>query len=278
MAEVYTRKNPYRGPVRAVILDWAGTTVDYGAFGNIQPFIDGLREHWIEVTPDEVRRHMGLAPWDHLTAILNDEQVLSRWHDIYGTLPSDFELDRILRSTESLAPEASARHSDPIPGLLETISALRNDGIKIGSTSSRTFRAMEALREAARQRGYAPDAAVCSSDVPGGRPTPWMCLRNAIDLEVYPVEAIVKIGDTVPDLQEGLNAGMWTVGISKTGNYMGMSAEEIARADAGEITSRLGRIEKRFLDAGAHFVMDGIWDCPGIIDRINRMLARGEKP
>jgi len=278
MDGVYCRNNPYRGPVRAVILDWAGTTVDYGAFANIRPFIEGLREHWIDVTPEEVRRYMGLAPWDHLAALLNDGQVLARWNDIYGGPPSEFELDRILRSMENIAPDASARHSEPIPGLLETVSALRNDGIRIGSTSSRTFQAMEALSEAARQKGYAPDAMVCSSDVPGGRPMPWMCLKNAIDLEVYPVEAIVKVGDTIPDIQEGLNAGMWTMGITKTGNFMGMSEEEIAQSDHGVIDSRLESIGRRFTEAGAHFVVEGIWDCPGIVDRINEMLSRGERP
>lgn len=278
MAEVYYRNNPYRGPVRAVILDWAGTTVDYGAFGNIRPFIDGLREHWIDVTPDEVREHMGLAPWDHLAAILNEEKVRTRWLDIYGVPPSEFELDKILRSIENLAPDAAVLHSAPVPGLLETIATLKNEGIGIGSTSSRTFRTMEAVSEAARQAGYVPDAVVCSSDVPGGRPMPWMCLRNAIDLEVFPVEAIVKIGDTVPDIQEGLNAGMWTVGVTKTGNSMGMLPEEIAQADPTQLQGQLGLIEKNFMEAGAHFVIEGIWECTEIIEQVNQLLARGEKP
>ena len=38
---------------------------------------------------------------------------------------------------------------------------------------------------------------------------------NAQALGVYPPEAIVKIGDTIPDIDEGLNAGAWTIGPSK---------------------------------------------------------------
>lgn len=30
--------------------------------------------------------------------------------------------------------------------------------------------------------------------------------------------------------------------------------------------------------AGAHFVADGIWDCPVIIERINRRLRNRENP
>jgi len=278
MAEVFSRKNPYLGPVKAVILDWTGTAVDFGSFGKIQPFIEGMQQHWVEITAEDVRKYMGLAPWDQLAAIVNDEGVLSRWLDVYGEAPSEYDLDRIFRSIEALMPQSAAMHSDPVPGLLETVSELRNRDIRIGSTSSFTFQAMEALSGAAREKGYAPDSSVCSTDVPGGRPYPWMCHRNAENLEVYPMSAIVKVGDTIPDMEEGLNAGMWTVGVTKTGNYLGMSREEVSAADEVELRNRIDLIGKRFMDAGARFVVEGVWDCPAVIEQINLLLAAGEKP
>ena len=54
-----------------------------------------------------------------------------------------------------------------------------------------------------------------------------MCLKNAENLGVFPMEAIVKIGDTLPDVAEGINAGMWTIGLAKTGNEIGLTEEEI---------------------------------------------------
>ncbi|MFZ2447640.1 MAG: phosphonoacetaldehyde hydrolase [Syntrophobacteraceae bacterium] len=277
MVEIFSRANPYRGPVRAVVLDWAGTAVDFGSFGNIQPFIDGFRENWIDVTPEEVRKDMGLAVWDHLVAMLGADPLMTRWIDVYGVPPSDFDIRKIFVSVEGFAPAAAA-YAEPVPGLLDAVFELRNEGIKIGSTSSLGFQAMEALSEAARARGYAPDAVVCSTDVPAGRPFPWMCWQNAVTLEVYPLESIVKVGDTVFDIQEGLNAGMWTVGVTKTSSELAMGPEEVERADQAELRDRMSRIEKRFLDAGAHFVIEGAWECPKIVERISRMLARGERP
>ena len=56
-----------------------------------------------------------------------------------------------------------------------------------------------------------------------GRPKPFMCYRNAILLGAYPLWRCVKIGDTASDIAEGINAGMWTVGITATGNEIGLS-------------------------------------------------------
>ena len=105
-----------------------------------------------------------------------------------------------------------------------------------------------------------------------------MCLRNAENLGIYPMEAIVKIGDTLPDIEEGLNAGMWTVGLAKTGNEMGLNEKELESLTAEDLDRRLTRARSRMAQAGAHYVVDGIWNCDPIIDDINVRLARGERP
>jgi len=54
-----------------------------------------------------------------------------------------------------------------------------------------------------------------------------MCLQNAMNPQIYPMEAFVKVGDTLPDIEEGLNAGMWTIGLAETGNEMGLTEAQI---------------------------------------------------
>ena len=84
------------------------------------------------------------------------------------------------------------------------------------------------LRDAAKQ-GYVPDSTVCASEVPAGRPYPYMCLQNVINLGVSPVEACVKIDDTRPGVEEGLNGGMWTIGLAISGNEIGLSLRDWKR-------------------------------------------------
>jgi phosphonoacetaldehyde hydrolase len=105
-----------------------------------------------------------------------------------------------------------------------------------------------------------------------------MCLQNMIELGVYPPEAVVKVGDTLPDIEEGLNAGMWTIGLAKTGNEIGLNAAEIAKLAPGELDNKLKRAYTRMAQAGAHYVVDGIWDVPAALDEIGARLKRGERP
>jgi phosphonoacetaldehyde hydrolase len=151
-------------------------------------------------------------------------------------------------------------------------------GVKIGSSTGYTAPMMKALVPAARERGYAPDAVVCASDVPAGRPYPWMCYLNAIRLQVYPLEAVVKIGDTISDIEAGLNAGMWTIGLTQSGNELGLSEQEVSKLKAQELKAKTDLIANRYREAGAHYVAAGIWEVLPVIENINARLACGEKP
>ena len=171
-----------------------------------------------------------------------------------------------------------ADYADLVPGCLDAIAAFRARGLKIGSTTGYTREMMDLLQAEAAKRGYTPDATVCATDVPAGRPEPWMCLMNAMRLGIYPMEAIVKVGDTLPDIYEGLNAGMWTIGLAMTGNEVGVSLEELDAMEPKLKAAKRQRAYSRMAQAGAHYVVDGIADVPPLLDAINERLARGERP
>jgi phosphonoacetaldehyde hydrolase len=108
-----------------------------------------------------------------------------------------------------------------------------------------------------------------------------MSVRVAEALDAYPLWACVKVDDTLPGIAEGLNAGMWAVGVARSGNEMGLSLAEDAAllaADPAAHAARLGAARKRFELAGAHYVIDSVADLLPVLDDINAKLARGETP
>jgi phosphonoacetaldehyde hydrolase len=150
--------------------------------------------------------------------------------------------------------------------------------MKIGSTTGYNRPMIDLLLAEAARTGYEPDCAICVDDVPAGRPHPYMALRAAIVMEIYPMEAVVKVGDTAQDVYEGLNAGMWTVGVTKTGNELGLSEAEVDALRADELAARLERAREHLLAAGAHYVIDGVAALPPLLDAIEARLAKGERP
>ena len=274
----FVRNKPYTGPVRGVVFDWAGTAVDYGSLGPAAVFVEVFRTFDVDVTAQEVRRFMGQAKKDHIRNMCRLPEITVRWQQVHGNPPTEADVDRLYAKTEPMMVKALQNHAGLIPGLLDTVAGLRRKGIKIGSTTGYTAPMMAVLAPAARAQGYAPDDVVCSSDVPAGRPYPWMCLLNALRLEVYPMEAMVKVGDSIADIAEGLNAGMWTVGLTRSGNELGLSQREADAMAPEEMDRRLAEIRSRFREAGAHFTAQGVWELLPVIEAVEEKLAAGETP
>ena len=274
----FIRNAPYTGPIQAVILDWAGTTVDYGCMGPAAVFVEAFRQFDIAVSVSQARRFMGLEKKDHIRKMMALPEIQSQWRQGHGENPDEAAVEAVYRKTEPMMVAAVSSHGDIIDGTLDLVGALQQQGIKIGTSTGYTRPMIDVLAPLAAQNGYRPDAVVCATDVPMGRPYPWMCFLNAIRLEVYPMEAMVKIGDTISDVEEGLNAGMWTIGLIQSGNELGMTAQEVQQTPSTELDRRLSAIQLRYEQCGAHYVAAGIWECLPLINAINRRLARGERP
>jgi phosphonoacetaldehyde hydrolase len=268
----------YRGPVRAVILDWAGTTVDYGSRAPAGVFVEVFAQQGVEITFAEARIPMGMQKRDHILALTHIPAIARRWEGIHGRLPTEEDVDAMYAAFVPLQLARLADYADLIPGVLEAQTAFREMGLKIGANTGYNREMTELLLSEAHARGYQPDATVCAEDVSSGRPAPWMALSLAEQLGVYPMEAIVKIGDTLADIREGLNAGMWTIGVAKTGNELGLSEQEANSLDSEAMAARLEKAYARMYAAGASFVVDGVGDAPPIIARINEWLEQGRRP
>lgn len=277
MMDFFYQRN-YRGALKGVILDWAGTTMDYGCYAPAVVFIDIFGRNGVEITMEEAREPMGAHKRVHIQQITQIERVRNKWIEVHGAAPTEEDVDKMFAAFIPAQLEVLANYADLIPGCLDAVAEFRKRNLKIGSTTGYTGDMMGLLQKEAAKRGYEPDATVCATDVPAGRPEPWMCVMNAMNLQVYPMEAWVKIGDTLPDIYEGLNAGMWTIGLVMTGNEVGLTLAEIEALEPEVRERKRQRAYTRMAQSGAHYVVDSIEDCPPLIDAINERLARGERP
>lgn len=274
----FSYRRVYRGPIEAVILDWAGTTMDFGCLAPAVVFVEVFKRQGVPISMEEARAPMGAHKRVHIQKVTELESVRRRWQEVHGRLPDDGDVEAMFKDFVPLQLECLSSYSELIPGVLEVVAELRRRGIKIGSTTGYTTPMVEInLRDAVRQ-GYKPDSTVCASDVPAGRPYPYMCLQNAINLGVTTVHACVKVDDTIPGIEEGLNAGMWTIGLAISGNEVGLQRPEWEALAEAEKQARRERACRRMWQAGAHHVVDTIADLLPCLDDIQARLRRGEQP
>ncbi len=271
-------KRSYRGPIEAVLLDWAGTTMDYGCMAPAQVFVEVFRRKGVPITTAEARAPMGAHKRVHIQRICELESVRARWQQHYGRPPNDDDVSAMFAEFVPLQVACLSDYSTLIPGTLEVIAELRRRGMKIGSTSGYLPEMMRVNQEDAKRQGYEPDATVCAGDVPAGRPYPHMCLLNVIKLGLSTVQACVKIDDTVPGVEEGLNAGMWTIGLAISGNEVGLALKDWQALPAAQQQAKRQRAYARMQQCGAHYTVDSIADVMPCMDDIQARIRRGEAP
>ena len=52
------------------------------------------------------------------------------------------------------------------------------------------------------------------------------------------------MGDTIADIKEGVNAGVWTVGVILGSNEMGLTQEETEKLPSDELNKRMAAVRK----------------------------------
>jgi phosphonoacetaldehyde hydrolase len=105
-----------------------------------------------------------------------------------------------------------------------------------------------------------------------------MIFRCMEALGIYPPAVVVKVGDTPVDIEDGLNAGAWSVGVVDSSNEMGLAEAAFAALSDPELGERRSAVRKRYLATGAHATLDTLAGLPDLIVQFNRRLAAGEKP
>lgn len=268
----------YTGPVKLVVFDWAGTTVDFGCQAPISAFVEGYRAMGIEVPMDIARRPMGMEKRDHIRAVAVVAEVADAWQKVHGRAIDEDDIDRMYNNFVDLLLKQLAEKSRLLPGVAEAIRALKSQGIKIGTSTGYFTEAAEIVAQCAAREGYVPDFTTCSSDVPAGRPAPWMIYRVMEHLGIYPPESVVTVGDTPVDIEAGLNSGVWCIGVAGTGNQLGLTEQEAKDLAPEVLENRMESARTSLAQAGAHWVIDTMDKLPGIIEEINTCLEVGEKP
>ena len=264
--------------LQAAILDWAGTVVDFGSFAPTQIFVEAFAEFDVHVSIEEARGPMGMGKWDHIRTLCDQPQITERYKKVFGRAPTDADVTAIYERFMPLQIEKIAEHSALIPGALETIAALREQDIKIGSCSGYPAQVMAKVVELAATNGYMADHVVATDEVPNGRPWPAQALANVIALGIDDVGACVKVDDTAPGILEGRRAGMWTVALVFSGNALGLTYEQYQALDAQTLIAERKRIHALFQSSRPHYLIDTITDLPRVIADINNRLSNGEMP
>jgi phosphonoacetaldehyde hydrolase len=241
--------------IQAVIFNLESTLLDPGGQGLIQGIRDIFRWKGVQVTEEQASHGRGLPIRDHIANVLALSEVRKKWLDCFGTHPGRTDIEHIY---------------------LELVPVLRR--IQSGATASCPMEMLGNVFTPA-QSPYALDCTVAPCEVSQGRPYPWMVYEIAHRLQVFPLSDIVKVGDTAADMQEGRNAGVWTIGVLNHSEGTLTTSQPTSRESDDRVAEERRRQSVYVLKrAGAHIVMNSVADLPRILREIEMLQHTGGYP
>ena len=196
-------------PIQLAMFDMAGTTVNDKVDGHPLMVISMMRafaKHGIELAPNLINKHRGKQKSEAIQTLLREVAELS---------PADVERvgDGVYRDFLHEL-ESNLSSISEIDGTTELFRHLKSKDIHIGVGSGFPMQIVQAI---VCQLGWLDkgllDYVGSAEQVGVGRPNPKMIHDAMQQLSITDGQKVVKIGDTVVDVQEGKNAGAWTVAV-----------------------------------------------------------------
>lgn len=254
--------------IEAVIFDWAGTLVDYGCMASVEAYKEIFEGYGIKLKNDELRNGMGLDKTDHIRKILQIDRVSKLWLKKFKFEPNEGDVQEINRKFEKVILKYF-ENIEPKEYVKTTIDQLRDQGIRIGSTTSYTHEMVNVLMDITKKKKVYIDLVINSEDTKGqGRPNPYMIFKNMEKLGIGSVKNVIKVGDTVNDIKEGVNAGVYSIGVTDGSSEMGLSYEEFDALSEREKEAKRDEVREKFKKAGAFYVMNNVKSLPYIVNAI----------
>lgn len=269
--------------VEAILLDVAGTCIDFGSCAPVEVFKELFKRKGVVVSSDDARKPMGTGKREHLRLMLQESELKEKWEMLHeGNSATDEDIDQMYAEMEPLALEILPQYAIPITGVVKSLFNLKKSfSVKLGLTTGYNRKMLDVSLS---PNGLAVfpekliDVTIAVDEVKEGRPAPYMLFRCMEELGIYKPSNCVVVGDTVLDIEAGLNAGMWTVGVATSGNLIGCSEDEYLKLSAAEKIKRLTRAREIFFSAGAHYVIEYVSSLEPVIKEINYLISTGTHP
>jgi phosphonatase-like hydrolase len=215
---------------KMVVFDMAGTTVDED---NVvyKTLMKTINAAGFNFTLDQV---LALGAGKEKLMAVKDILASANALDeaLAGTIHADF--------TKELEIAYDRFELKPQPGAEEVFSALKERGILVVlNTGYSKATAVSILHKLGWKVWEQIDALITASDVQRNRPYPDMILLAMQQLAINDAKTVVKVGDSVIDIEEGRNAGCGlSIGIT-TGAH---TQEQLASANPDHILHNLAAL------------------------------------
>lgn len=265
--------------IKAVVFDWAGTTIDYGSRAPIIGFQAAFERFGVHLDEATIRQDVGLDKKAHVKKMLQDPDVWAKYVKQAPASTLEQAVASVYAAFQETIQAALTQTADLKPGVAAFLNYLDEKRILVATTSGYNQAMIQTLLPLVKKQGFQPTVNVTSELTSGvGRPAGDMLSYALKQLGVDDPASVMKIGDTVNDIKEANNAGAIAVGVVVGSNLIGMSETEFVCLDKLEQARLIADASGKFYEAGADHVVASMADVMPLIEHLNQEAARKQAP
>ena len=194
--------------IKLLVFDLAGTTVDDSVEG-VPLVVVAMKEtfgkHGYDIDAEIVNKYRGMEKREAIQCILNDLHKQSN-------TSSNSDVEVIFRDFKYFLNKHLSSIRNEIPGTADVFRKLKSAGMKIAVGSGFPHSVVEAIVSTLDWTELV-DYLSSAEKAGHGRPHPAMILSAMKFFGITDPRSVAKVGDTKIDVQEGKNAGCWTVSV-----------------------------------------------------------------
>lgn len=256
--------------IEAIILDWAGTTVDYGSRAPIIAFKNAFAHYGIELSEATIRQDVGLDKMTHVRKMLQEPAIAETWEADHHDIPLATAAEKIYHQFQIEISKVLTETAQLKSGMTDLIRFADEHHIQLATTTGYTQTMLDQILPLAADQGYHPRYNITSEQTNHiGRPHADMVNLAMAKLNVTDPNHVIKVGDTINDILEGKNAGTFSIGVVDGGNLIGLSQSEFERLNIEDQDRYQAKATAILKEAGADDVVNNIADLIPLIESIN---------
>lgn len=256
--------------IEAIVLDWAGTTVDYGSRAPIIAFKNAFAHFGIDLSEETIRQDVGLDKLTHVRQILQIPEIANSWETRQPTIPLTKATAEIYAQFQIEINKVLVETAQLKPGMTDLIKFANTHHIRLATTTGYTQVMLNQILPLAAQQGYTPTYNITSEQTNHvGRPKPDMVALAMQKMHISDPSHVIKVGDTVNDILEGKNAGTISIGVVDGGNLIGLPKQAFDQLNIEQRDHYRAKAAAILKEAGADEIINNIADLIPLIESID---------
>lgn len=281
---------PFNGKHKLIIFDWLGTLTNDSSIYAANRFKQVFAKNGLFITMNQARKPMGLPKLDHIKKIFDIPPLILDYK------PNDQFCRKLLNDYNDNV--TIDKEVELLPEVETMFDILRASNYKLMLTSGFDTKVMDAFKPLTQKLKF--DSTCCSDEVAEGqsRPNSGMILKNLSNYyfgeKKYIGETVVeenkenlellfkdenpliiKVGDTLADIEEGKNFTLndtlktWTIAVSGTSSYLNVdSYNELKNLSYYEWCERELSSARKLFQARPNFIIPSVLYLPETIKYI----------